>query len=148
MKAGVDYVGISTPFYCNDGKGTFVLHKRSKNCRDEQGKWDNGSGQLNFGQTVEENVLREVKEEYCCRGKIQEQLPAHSILRSHNGKMTHWLVIPSFILVDPKKVKIGEPHKADKIGWFTLDKLPSPLHTGLQFTLGKYKKYFRKYLKS
>lgn len=145
MKPGTDYIGVSTPFYCNDGKGRFVLHKRSKNCRDEQGKWDTGSGQLDFGQTIEENVLREVKEEYGCKGKIQEQLPAHSILRKHDGKMTHWLVIPSFILVDPKKVKIGERHKADKIGWFTLDKLPSPLHTGFQFTLKKYKRYFEKY---
>lgn len=147
MKPGVNYVGISTPFYCNDGKGHFVLHKRSKNCRDEQGRWDTGSGQLRFSQTVEENVLREVKEEYGCKGEIQEQLPAHSIFRKQNGRMTHWLVIPSFVLVNPKKVRIREPHKADEIGWFTLDNLPKPLHTGFQFTLKKYKKYFRKYKK-
>ncbi|HEY4495194.1 MAG TPA: hypothetical protein VI998_04000 [Patescibacteria group bacterium] len=31
MKLGIDYIGISTPFYCNDGQGCFLLHKRSKN---------------------------------------------------------------------------------------------------------------------
>ena len=37
MKPGVDYIGITTPFYCNDSNGLFLLHKRSKNCRDEHG---------------------------------------------------------------------------------------------------------------
>ncbi len=145
MKPGVDYIGVSVPFYCNDGKGNFVFHKKSKRCRDEQGKWDTGAGEINFGETVEEGVLRELKEEYGCKGKIQEQLPPHSILRKQKGKNTHWLVIPFFILVDPKKVKIKEPHKIDEIGWFKLNNLPKPLHTGFQFSFKKYKKSFDKY---
>jgi len=146
MKPGIDYVGISTPFYCNDGRGSFVLHKRSKQCRDEQGRWDTGSGELRFGQTLQESVLREVREEYGCLGVIQEQLPVHSILRVCGGKKTHWLAIPFFILVDPKKVKINEPEKAAEIGWFNLDNLPKPLHSGFQFTMRKYEKYFKKYM--
>lgn len=148
MKAGVDYIGISTPFYCNDGKGNFIFHKRSKLCRDEHGKWDTGSGQLEYGESVEESLLREIREEYGCGGKIQEQLPAHSIIRTHNGQKTHWLIIPSFVLVDPRKVKIMEPHKAEKIGWFTLNHLPKPLHTGFRFTFKTFKKYFKKYMMS
>lgn len=147
MKPGLDYVGISTPFYCNDGQGKFVLHKRSQNCRDEQGHWDTGSGQLGFGETVEKSVLREVAEEYGCQGEIQEQLPPHSIIREHNGQRTHWLIIPHFVKVDPKEVKINEPEKADEFGWFTLDNLPKPLHTGFQYTLKKYKQYFEKYVR-
>lgn len=30
MEPGVDYIGISTPFYCNDGHGLFLLHKEVK----------------------------------------------------------------------------------------------------------------------
>ena len=145
MNPGIDYIGITTPFYCNDGKGKFLLHKRSKNCRDEVGTWDPGSGQLEFGLTVEENVLKEVKEEYGCEGIIQEQLPAHSIFRIHDGRKTHWLAIPSFILVDPKKVKNNDSEKIDEIGWFTLDNLPTPLHTGFHYTFSHYKDYFAKY---
>jgi len=145
MKAGIDYIGISTPFYCNDGKGNFLFHKRSKHCRDEQGKWDTGSGQLEFGLTPEENVLKEVREEYGCEGIIQNRLPAHSIFRTHNNQKTHWLVIPFFMLVNPKEVKINDPDKIEKIKWHTLKDLPKPLHSGLAFTLQHYKKYFRKY---
>lgn len=145
MKAGIDFIGVGTPFYCTDGKGKFLFHKRSNNTRDEQGAWDTGSGQLEFGQTLEESVLREVREEYGCEGRILEQLPAHSIFRVHDGMKTHWVITPFFILVNPKQVKINEPHKIDEIGWFTLDKLPTPLHTGFQHTFHTFRSYFKKY---
>lgn len=145
MKPGIDYIGISTPFYCNDGKGNFLLHKRSKNCRDEHGRWDPGSGQLEYGLTLEENVLKEVFEEYGCKGEIQEQLPAHSIFREQDGQKTHWLAIPFFVKVNPSEAKNNEPEKIEEIGWFSLDDLPKPLHTGFNFTFDNYKEYFEKY---
>ncbi len=145
MKPGIDYIGITTPFYCTDGKGRFLFHKRSKNCRDEVGRWDPGSGQLDWGLTPEENVLKEVMEEYGCSGEIQGSLPAHSILRKFDGKETHWLAIPFFVKVKPREAKINEPEKMDSLGWFFLDKLPKPLHTGFKFTLTRYLDHFNKY---
>jgi 8-oxo-dGTP diphosphatase len=147
MKAGVDYIGITTPFYCNDGKGKFLLHKRSKNCRDEQGAWDPGGGQLEVGLTPEENVLKEVREEYGCAGKIQQALPPYTIFRAHEGEKTHWLALPFFILVNPKKVSNNDPEKIDELDWFTLNKLPKPLHTGFAKVLKTNPEYFSKYRK-
>jgi 8-oxo-dGTP diphosphatase len=146
-RPGVDYVGITTPFYCNNGNGLFLLHKRSKKCRDEHGRWDPGSGQMEFGITPEENVLKEVWEEYGCAGEIQGRLPVHSIFREWNGRKTHWLAIPFFVKVNPAEVKINEPKKISEIGWFALDALPEPLHTGFNFTLSNYRKYFKKWSK-
>ena len=145
LKAGSDYIGISTPFYCNDGKGNFLMHKRSENARDEQGRWDFGSGQLDFGEEAEKGVLREVKEEWGVDGEIQEQVPAHSIIRKHNGAETHWLAIPFFVKVDIDKAKIVETHKFTDKGIFTLDNLPEPLHTGIKITMKKYPHIFDKY---
>lgn len=147
IKPGVDYIGITTPFYCNDGKGTFVIHKRSDNCRDEKGKWDFGGGQLDFGQELEESVLREIREEYGSDGTIQEQLPPHSVLREQNGIQTHWLAIPFFVQVNLKDVQNNEPEKISEIGFFTLDNLPTPLHSGVIKTMARYKEYFSKYKK-
>ena len=144
MKAGVDFTGITTPFYCNDGQGKLLLHKRSANCRDEHGTWDPGGGRLEFGQSLEESVLREVLEEYGCAGEIQDMLPTHSLSREWKGKKTHWLIIPFFVLVKPTEAKINEPDKIDEIGWFTLDDLPEPLHTGFQYTYSEHQKYFAK----
>lgn len=147
MQIGIDYIGITTPFYCNDGNGNFLLHRRSVNTRDEHGRWDPGSGKLDFGVNPEENVLREIMEEYGCKGEIQEQLPVHSIFREWDGKPTHWIAIPFFVKVDPKEVRNNEPHKIDELGWFRLDALPEPLHTGFQFTLNKFRDHFEKYSK-
>lgn len=147
MKIGFDYVGVTTPFYCHDGKGNLLMHKRSNQCRDEHCRWDTGSGKLEFNLSTEENVLQEVLEEYGCKGQIEEQLPAHDIFREHNGVKTHWIAVPFFIKVNPADVKNGEPHKIEEIGWFTIDNFPKPLHTGFTYTFNKYKNYFEKYLK-
>lgn len=145
ITAGIHYVGVTTPFYCHDGHGRFLLHKRSEQCRDEQLTWDFGGGALEFGEEVITSVLREVREEYGCEGVIQEQLPAHSVVREHNGRKTHWLAVPFFIKVDPTEVRLNEPDKMTELGWFTLNSLPSPLHSGVVYTMETYRKYFNKY---
>lgn len=132
LRPGVDYIGISTPFYCIDGNGKLLMHKRSDKCRDEHGKWDTGSGQLDFGEDPEVGVLREVREEYGCDGKIIFQFPPISVIREQNGVDTHWLALPFIIKVDPKEVKNNEPHKIIELEWFTLDNLPQPLHSAME----------------
>jgi 8-oxo-dGTP diphosphatase len=149
MKIGFDYIGITTPFYCTDGKGRILMHKRSTNCRDEHGRWDPGSGKLEQSLSLEQNALQEVKEEYGCDGKVIGTLPAHDIFREQNGVTTHWVAVPFFVLIDePEKAKIGEPDKMGEIGWFTLDSLPEPIHTGFAHTLSLYRKEFEKILKT
>lgn len=143
---GIDYVGITTPFYCNDEKGNFLFHKRSKKCRDEQGRWDTGAGKLDYGLKLEENVLKEIVEEYGVKGTIQEQIPTQTILREQNGILTHWIAVPFFVLVDPKKVTNNEPEKIEALGWYRLDNLPFPLHSGFEKCFNEYNEYFKKYM--
>lgn len=145
MVAGIDFIGVTTPFYCNDGRGNFLLHKRSTRTRDEHGTWDPGGGKLEFGQTLEESVLREVREEYGCVGTIQEQLPPLTVIREWQGRSTHWLAIPFFVLVNPADAIMNEPDAMDEIGWFRLDALPEPLHKGFRFTMETYQREFAKY---
>ena len=147
MRAGIDYVGVSTAFYCTDGNGRFLFHKRSQNCRDECGKWDCGGGGLEFGLSLEENVLKEVMEELGCKGEVLEQLPAHSSLRMWEGAQLHWVAIPFIILVNPDEVKNNEPDKIDEIGWFSLDDLPKPMHPAVHKELETYSKWFDPYRK-
>jgi 8-oxo-dGTP pyrophosphatase MutT (NUDIX family) len=144
MKIGVDFVGITTPFYCHDGNGNILMHKRTEACRDEHGRWDTGSGKLEFDLSLEENVLQEVLEEYGCTGEIIGRLPAHDIFRDHEGQKTHWIAVPFFIKVNPQEVKNGEPHKIEEIKWFSIKELPDPLHTGFAQTFNKYKTDFEK----
>ena len=147
MKIGYDFVGVTTPFYCRNQNGHLLMHKRTEKCRDEHNRWDAGSGKLEFSLSLEENVLREVSEEYCCKGKIIDRLPAHDIFRTFSGVKTHWLAIPFIIKVNSDEVKIGEPEKMSEIGWFSIGNLPSPLHSGFEYSFNYCKSYFLKHFK-
>lgn len=139
MKKGFDYPGVSITYFCHDGEGNFLFHKRGKNCRDEHGCWDCGGGGLKFGEKVEEVLKREVKEEYSTDVLEYEFIAYNDVHRIHDSKMTHWVALCFKVLVDKKKVKNGEPDKFDEIGWFRLDNLPDNLHSQLPSFLDKYK---------
>jgi ADP-ribose pyrophosphatase YjhB (NUDIX family) len=139
MKKGVDYTGVTTVFICHDGKGNFVMGKRSTNCRDEHGRWDIGGGGLEFGDTVENTLVSEIKQEYCTDVLGSEFLGYRDVHREHEGIKTHWIALDFKVLVDKEKVKNGEPHKFDEIGWFTLDTLPNPIHSQLPKFLELYR---------
>ena len=74
MIKGLDYTGITIVYICHDGAGKYLLNKRSKNCRDEQGRWDCGGGGLEFSDTVEDTLKKEIMEEYCTEVKQYEFL--------------------------------------------------------------------------
>lgn len=139
MKKGVDYTGITTVFICHDGQGNFVMSKRSTNCRDEHGRWDIGGGGLEFGDTVEKTLINEINQEYCTDVLDFEFLGYRDVHREHEGVKTHWIGLDFKVLIDKEKVKNGEPHKFDEIGWFTLDTLPNPVHSQFPKFLELYK---------
>ena len=139
MQKGIDYIGVTVVYFCHDGKGNVLLSKRGKNARDEHGTWDPGGGGVELGDTVENTLRKEIAEEYCTDVLDYEFLGYRDILRKQNGKDTHWIAIEFKVLVDRAKVKNGEPHKLDAVEWFTLQNLPSPLHSQFPNFLEKYK---------
>ncbi len=140
LRRGIDHIGVTCVFFCHDGNGNILLHKRSKHCRDEQGRWDCGSGSMEFGETFEQTALREIKEEYRVVPKELEFCGVTNVLRKNGKTHTHWVAIIFAALVDPKRVKIGEPKKMDAIGWFRMNRLPKPLHSMFMKHLGFIKK--------
>jgi 8-oxo-dGTP pyrophosphatase MutT (NUDIX family) len=141
MQKGVDFIGVSVVYFCHDGKGKFVMAKRSQNARDEQGRWDIGAGGIEFGDTAEQTLRKEIKEEYCADVLDFEFIGYRDVHREQNGKSTFWLALDFKVLVNPDQVKIGEPHKFDEIKWFTLNNLPPPeqIHSQIPFYLNKYR---------
>jgi len=137
MKIGINCIGVTCVFYCYDGKGNLLLHKRTDKCRDEHGRWDCGGGAMKFGETFEQTVKREIFEEYCAKPLKIQLVGVNNLLRLHNKIKTHWIAVVFAVKVDPKKIEIGDSKKMEKIGWFKPNKLPKPLHsmylTHLQF---------------
>jgi len=122
---------VSCVFVCHDGAGRILLARRSAGARDEPGAWDTGAGALEFGETFDEAVTREVREEYAADPRQITMLGVRNVVRPGS----HWVALVFAVRVDPAAVRIGEPHKFDELGWFTPDKLPSPLHSQLPATL-------------
>lgn len=129
LRRGVDYTGVSASFVIHDGKGQVLLHRRGAGARDENGRWDVGGGAIEFQETLEEAVRREIMEEFCTEPLDIQFLTVYDAFRELNGVKTHSIAVMHTVKVDPGKVKIGEPDKVDELGWFTSDNLPSPLHS-------------------
>jgi len=128
---GVSFTGISTPFICYDKTGKIFMAKRSKNARDEHGRWDCGSGGLKHGESVEESMLRELREEYGVTKPISVDFLGYfdAFRELPDGTPTHWVVLSFAVQVKTADVHIMEPHMVDDSGWFELNALPEPLHS-------------------
>jgi 8-oxo-dGTP pyrophosphatase MutT (NUDIX family) len=139
VKKGEDYTGITIVYFCHDGRGNFLLSKRTAQCRDEHGSWDPGGGALEFGDTVKDTLRKEIAEEYGTEVLAHEFLGYRDVHREHEGRPTHWIALDFKVLVDRSKVKNGEPHKFERLEWFTLENLPQPLHSQFPYFLEKYR---------
>ncbi|MEK7105991.1 MAG: NUDIX domain-containing protein [Patescibacteria group bacterium] len=145
MHKGIDHIGISVGYMCHDGDGNFLLNKRSENCRDEHGTWDFGGGGVDFGDTVEDTLRKEIEEEYCVEPISYEFLGYIDNFRDINGTKTHWIAFQFIVEVDRDNVKNGEPHKFEELGWFRLDNLPSPAHSVRKIIFEKFKDKLSKF---
>ncbi len=141
LRRGIDYIGVNCVFWCHDGRGQVLMLKRSQKCRDEQGCWECGGGAMEFGETFEQAVRREVLEEYGTEPLEIEYIYSANVLREHNGQKTHWVKNLHWVLVDRQKVVNNEPDKAEEIAWFDLDNLPQPLHSQISLEVPLVKKF-------
>lgn len=128
MEPGIDFTGVTVVYFCHDGKGNFLMSKRSKNNRDEHGKWDPGGGRVEAYEKVEQTLKREIKEEYGVHVQDYEFLGFRDVHRIHKGKKTHWIALDFKVHVTGI-AKNGEPHKHDEVRWFRLENLPRNLHS-------------------
>ncbi len=138
MEKGFDYIGLTVSFYCHDGAGNYVIHQRSDKCRDEHGTWDFGGGGIKFGETIEDALLREIKEEYGTEPLELEFLGFGDNFRTISGRKSHWIGFRYRVLLDRDKVINGEPEKHTELRWVTMDDLPTPLHSMVPAELEEY----------
>jgi 8-oxo-dGTP diphosphatase len=65
LKRGIDHIGVSAGAIIHDGKGRILLMKRGPAARDEHGRWDICGGAVEFGESIDEAIRREIMEELC-----------------------------------------------------------------------------------
>jgi len=84
-------------------------------------------------------LRKEIAEEYCTDVLDYEFLGYRDVHREHNRKKTHWIALDFKVKVDRNKVSNGEPRKFDAVEWFSLKKLPLPLHSQFPYFLEIHK---------
>lgn len=63
MKKGIDYIGVGVGAIIFNNQGKALLTKRGRLSRNQVGKWEFPGGGVEFGETLTQAIVREVKEE-------------------------------------------------------------------------------------
>jgi mutator protein MutT len=140
MKKGIDYIGVGVGAAIFNEEGKLFITLRGKEAKNERGKWEIPGGSVEFGETFEHAIKREIKEEHGIEIEAIELLGIcdHIIPDEHQ----HW-VSPTYICrITKGEPKILEPHKCEKFGWFTIaeaEKLPLSIVTKYDISLLKMK---------
>lgn len=119
MKRGVDYIGVGVGAAIFDRKGHLFLGLRGKNVRNERGKWQIPGGSVEFGETLEQALKREILEEHRIIIDIVELLGiCDHIIPAENQ---HWVSPTYACIIKNGTPVIAEPEMCEAIQWFTLD---------------------------
>ncbi|AOD13726.1 NUDIX domain-containing protein [Xanthomonas fragariae] len=110
------------------GDGRLLLVQRGR--APEQGHWGLPGGKVDWMETVEHAVVREVLEETGLRVQLQGVLCVVSYLEPALSPPEHWVAPVYLAAIEGSEQAVRrEPEAILSIGWFALDALPSPLTT-------------------
>lgn len=87
---GIDYIGLGVGALIFDEQGKLLLTKRGPKAKNEVGKWEIPGGGVEFGETVEEAVVREIKEELAITISVQEMLQVADHIIDVTGGGPHY----------------------------------------------------------
>lgn len=128
-------IGIGVMIQNKNGEVLMGLRQGSHG----EGEWSYPGGHLDFGETMEETVRREVKEEVGLEvGKV-ELISLADEMRYIKSDGKHYVNIgfrAEYIGGEPK---LMEPEKCKEWRWFSLDNLPEKLFEGTELNVRNYK---------
>lgn len=142
LRRGIDYIGVGVGCIITDGKGKYLLAKRGMKAKNERGKWEFPGGSIEFGDTMKDTVIREMKEELGVAVELLEHLPPvdHIIPNDHQ----HWVTSAFIARIVEGSPKIMEPGKCEELGWFTFDEIEKlPLSIATQLNISQLREMVR-----
>lgn len=131
MKKGVDYIGVGIGAVLFNKEGKIFLSKRGQKARNERGRWECPGGALEFGDSFENTIVREIKEEFGIDIEVVDQLATFNHLIPEENQ--HWVALCFICKLKSGEPQILEPEKCEEIGWFTMEemqKIPLTIASG------------------
>lgn len=134
---GVDYIGVGVGAVIINSEDEILLVKRLKD--PEKGFWTIPGGSVEFGETIENAIVREVEEEIGVKVRIVTLLGITNHIIKEEKR--HW-VSPAFLT----KIISGEPgnkepHSHEEMRWFPLNCIPGNSTITTKAAIEFYKSY-------
>jgi 8-oxo-dGTP diphosphatase len=122
MIVGTDCIGVGCGALIINDKNEVLLLKRGKKSKNEVGVWSKVGGTVEFGDTIEDTVVKEAKEEIDCDIEIIQLI--NHINHIIPEEKQHWVSFNFLAKIVSGVPKIMEPEKCEEIKWFHIDNLP------------------------
>lgn len=125
MNIGSDCIGVGVGALIFNDEKKILLALRGPLAKNERGTWEIPGGAVEFGETLQQALTREIREELGIEINIIKMLHVcdHILPKEHQ----HW-ISPTFICQIVKGTPQNkEPGKCEKIEWFSIEeakKLP------------------------
>lgn len=121
MRKGIDYIGVGIGAVIVNPEGKILLAKRGPKAKNEKGKWEFPGGSVEFGDTMKDTIIREMKEELGIEIELLDRLPVlDHILPEENQ---HWVTSGFIAKIKKGEPKILEKEKCSEIKWYLLEEL-------------------------
>ena len=128
MKAGKDFIGVGVGATILNNKNEILLLKRRQSISEDRttsGMWSVPGGEVDFMETIEDAIKREVREEIGVDVEIVKHIGyTDQILKKSK---VHWSCHHFLCKIKGGEPKVIEPNKFEKLEWFSIDKLPKNL---------------------
>jgi 8-oxo-dGTP diphosphatase len=114
------YVAVIGVVKLDDEEDYILLLKRNPRRRTSPNKWQTPSGFIKEGESAEEAVLREVKEETALEGTIKKSGSTFEVV----DEWARWIIVPFLIIVKSDKVVI-DTREHSEFRWVRVDEVSS-----------------------
>ncbi|MBI5346912.1 MAG: NUDIX domain-containing protein [Chlamydiae bacterium] len=144
MKKGVDFIGVGAGALIFNNEGKVLIAQRGPKARNDVGKWHFPGGCVEFGETCEQAVVRELKEEFEIDIEVVEFLEMVDYILPEEKQ--HWISIFFVARHIGGVPKITEPEKCLGFKWLKFSEInPDELSRVNQ---ANYCKFIEKYGKA
>ncbi len=121
LRKGIDYIGVGVGAVILNASGELFLARRGPEARNERFKWEFPGGGVEFGERLEDALVREVMEEYGFEIEVKKLLDVvNHIIPDENQ---HWISPTYLCRYKAGTPRIREPNKCEAIGWFTIEQV-------------------------
>jgi len=124
----------------NHQRKILLVKRKEKKLPEADNKWEFPGGKLNFGETIEETIEREIFEETGYQVIAKTMLPKPFYSLWHYPTFDQYTVIFCFLcqLKVNKKV-VRDDHHVEEINWFSINELEKlPLLPGVDFFIKQF----------